>query len=104
MSRYLLTQSAKDDLSEIRTYLIEQAGARVARHVLSEITAGFQLLAQTPGAGHVREDLTERPLKFWSVFSYLVVYDPAATPIRIARVLHAARDIPALFERQPPTI
>jgi hypothetical protein len=23
--------------------------------------------------GHIRDDLTDRPLKFWSVYSYLVV-------------------------------
>ena len=34
------------------------------------------LLASRAGVGHVRQDLTERPLKFWSAYSYLVVYDP----------------------------
>ena len=34
------------------------------------------LAAQSRGIGHTREDLTSRPVKFWSVYSYLVVYDP----------------------------
>jgi hypothetical protein len=38
----------------------------------------FELLASRPGVSHVRQDLTERPLKFWSVYSYHVVYDPVA--------------------------
>ena len=33
----------------------------------------FVLLASQPGIGHARADLTERPLKFWSVYSFLVV-------------------------------
>ena len=46
-----------------------------------------------PGMGHTRADLSARPLKFWSVYSYLVVYDPASTPLTVVAVLHGARDI-----------
>jgi antitoxin ParD1/3/4/toxin ParE1/3/4 len=53
---------------------------------LQEITAGFRLLAFCPEAGHVRQDLTPLPIKFWPAFSYLVVYDPAARPLAIVRV------------------
>ena len=51
------------------------------------------LLGLEPGLGHVREDLTGRPLKFWPVYSYLVAYDPETKPIQIIRVLHGMRDI-----------
>ena len=43
--------------------------------------------------GHTRADLTARGLKFWSVYSYLVVYDPASTPLTVVAVLHGARDV-----------
>jgi hypothetical protein len=39
------------------------------------------LLGGTLAAGHYREDLTDPPLKFWTVFSYLIVYDPAKRPV-----------------------
>ena len=32
-------------------------------------------LAQTPLMGHLREDLTDEPVRFWSVYSYVIVYD-----------------------------
>lgn len=51
------------------------------------------MLAQSPGLGHTRDDLTSLPLRFWPVFSYLIVYDPARRPIEIVRVLHGARDL-----------
>jgi antitoxin ParD1/3/4/toxin ParE1/3/4 len=54
-------------------------------------------LAGMPGAGHVRPDLTGDPVKFWQVFSYLIVYDPVPRPIHIVRVLHASRDIAAIL-------
>jgi plasmid stabilization system protein ParE len=37
--------------------------------------------------------LTERTLKFWSVYSYLIVYEPLSKPLTIVAVLHGARDI-----------
>lgn len=42
---------------------------------------------------HGREDLTDRPLKFWNVYSCLIVYDPASAPLMIVTVLHSARDV-----------
>ena len=74
----------------------------VARYVLGEIAKAFWFLAATPGAGHRREDLTDEPVKFWSVFSYLIVYDPESRPIGIARVLHGMRDLGAIFRQYPP--
>jgi hypothetical protein len=45
---------------------------------------------RTPGIGHTRQDLTDQPVKFWSVYSYLVVYDPESRPLTIVAVLHGA--------------
>ena len=50
-------------------------------------------IAERPGIGHTREDLTDRALKFWSVYSYLVVYDPESRPLTIVAVLHGARNV-----------
>jgi len=97
VSRYLLSPEARQDLADIRAYLREQAGARVARHVLGQIRDALEFLSRTPGAGHVREDLTEAPVKFWPVFSYLIVYRPEPRPIGIVRVLHGGRDLGRLL-------
>ena len=56
------------------------------------------MLASQPGIGHVSEDLTSRPLKFWSVYSYLVVYDPTRDPLTIVAVLHNARDVAQILK------
>jgi toxin ParE1/3/4 len=101
---YLLSPEAEQDLLEIRAYYLTQANARVARYVMGEIASAFRLLAATPGAGHVRPDLTSEPVKFWSVFSYLIVYDPAMQPIGIARVCHGSQDLATLFRREPPRV
>ncbi len=51
-----------------------------------------------PEMGHTREDLTRRQLKFWSVFSYLLVYDPESKPLTVIAVLHGARDVEHLLK------
>jgi toxin ParE1/3/4 len=96
---YVLSPEAKHDLRDIRGYLLGRGGKRLARYVLQEVAAAFRLLASRPEAGHLREDLTPLPVKFWSVFSYLIVYDPAVRPIAIVRVLYGTRDVQDILDR-----
>jgi toxin ParE1/3/4 len=97
--RYILSPEAKEHLREIRNYLVSQSGLGLARYVLQEIRAAFRLLASHPEAGHLRQDLTPLPVKFWPVFSYVIVYDPAARPLDIVRVFHGRRDVEAILDR-----
>ncbi len=99
MTQFRLSPEAKADLTEIRDYLVDEGGRRLARYVLKEIGEAFHLLANNPEIGHRREDLTPLPVKFWPVFSYLIVYDPAAQPVGVARVLHGKREIDAILKR-----
>ena len=101
-ARYILSPEARRDIEQIRDYYVEEAGVQVARHVLGQITKALRFLAETPGAGHRREDLTDEDVRFWPVLSYMIAYDPAMRPIGVARVLHAARDLEALFRGKPP--
>jgi plasmid stabilization system protein ParE len=99
VTRHILSPEARDDLREIRDYLVSKGGKRLATYVLQELAAAFRLLASRPEAEHRREDLTSLPVKFWAVFSYLVVYDPAARPLAIVRVLPGSREITAILGR-----
>lgn len=98
MRRCIVSPEAVRDLDDIKDYLIRAAGIRVARRVLKEIRNATQFLSREPEAGHRREDLTDAPVKFWPVFSYLIVYKAGQHPIEIVRVLHSARDVHAILE------
>ena len=75
MSRYILAPAAQEDLVAIRDYYAEEAGHRIARQMLVELTKAFQTIAHTPGIGHKREDLAgDRPVVFWPMRDYLIVY------------------------------
>lgn len=91
---FVLTPDAQSDLDAIQDFLLaESVGASAV--VGQALFAAFARLAEHPGIGHDRADLTDRPVKFWAVYSYLIVYDSAARPVRIIRVVHAARDVRA---------
>lgn len=90
--RYRLTPNAQENVDEICAFVAEDSGDAALR-VVDALEHAFEELATMPGMGHTREDLTDRPVKFWSVYSYLVVYDPASSPLTIIAVLHGARDV-----------
>lgn len=90
--RYRLTPNARDDVDAIGAFIAGE-NATAALRVLDALEQAFEELATTPGMGHTRVDLTDRPVKFLKVYSYLVVYDPASMPLTVVAVLHGARDI-----------
>jgi plasmid stabilization system protein ParE len=98
---YRLTPEALACVEEICAFIAED-GVDAALHVLDEFERAFDQLAASPEMGHRREDLTARPVKFWSVDSYLIVYDPVSTPLTVIAVLHGARDVKALLKEPGP--
>jgi plasmid stabilization system protein ParE len=99
MSRYVLTTEAQEDIRQVRDYLLKEAGFRAARHVMSSIVTAFQALVRAPGQGHRREDLSSRDeLRFWSVFSYLIVYRVDKRPLIIVAVIHGKRNVEQLLK------
>src|ERR1700676_1873391 len=95
MSRYQLTPQAADDLFEIWCYIASDDPDSADR-VETAVHLACSFLVDTPLAGHIREDLTSLPLRFWLVQpfrNYLVVYDPATKPLQVIRILHPARNI-----------
>lgn len=57
----------------------------------AEFDRAFALLGRYPGLGRTRPDLTRQTVKFWTVHSFLVAYDPATSPLEIVAVFRSAR-------------
>jgi toxin ParE1/3/4 len=94
---FRLSRRAFGDLKEIWEF-ISQDSLDAADRVVDDVYQSFRRLAQTPGMGHKREDLTSRDVLFWPVRSYLVIYT-ASSPLRIVRVVHGKRDVKKLLRR-----
>ena len=99
MKRFNLSDEAKQDLKDIKAHLTQESGVQASRYVLSRIKEGMEFLSRIPGAGHLREDLTDDDLKFWPVFSYLIIYNANTRPIGIVRVLHGNRDVSEILSQ-----
>ena len=97
MSRFVLTPAAQDDIVRILTY-IELESQPASTRVLDALEKAMQRLADHPEIGHARPDLTRHDVRFWSVFSYLVIYRSNTVPLEIIRVLHGKRNIRRVME------
>lgn len=100
MARYILSEQARQDITEIWDYLADYASIDVADRVKQEFHRAFRRLAENPGLGHLREDLSSRPFRFYRVYSYLIIYQPDSNPLGVGRILHGSRDIRSLLERE----
>ena len=96
MKLFKLSPEAAGDIRDIWAYIAEDSVKAVGKVRLGLFDA-CKLLAENPAIGHLREDLTDQPVLFWPVGSYLIIYDPRADPLAIVRVVHGARDVPGLF-------
>lgn len=95
--RSVLSPEAAADLREIADYIADES-PDAARRFIAKLREAIQKIAETPGIGHLREDLTDQPVRFWPVGRYLIVYRQTGDkPPEIARVLHGARDVSALL-------
>ena len=100
MSEYQFTPEALDDLFQLWSYIAAD-NIDAANRVEEAVHAACAMAAKKPSAGRLREDLTALPVRFWLVQPYRncwVVYDPKTRPVRVIRILHAARDIANLLK------
>jgi toxin ParE1/3/4 len=96
--RFVLAPQAALDLVAIWRYIKEQTSLTIADRVESAIREKIEFLAGTPGAGHSRKDLTAEDVKFFPVYSYLIVYRPHTTPLQVAAILHGRRDVEQILK------
>jgi len=72
----------------------------LANRIESEFDVLFASLGRTPGQGHSRKDLTKRPVLFFPLYSFLVVYLPDAKPLRILGVLRGKRNVKHILKER----
>ena len=94
---YLVAPEAEDDLQQNWRYLLAEAGLAVANRIQNELVDAFEGLANVPGKGHKRPDLTSRDVYFFSVYQYLIVYRLTVV-VEIVAVLHGKRNIKRLLK------
>ena len=101
MSAYVLSADAERDLDHIWDFIAEDS-IDMADRWIGKLFDAFETLAQTPGLGRKREDITAHPVLFWSLGSYLIIYRASRRPIEIVAVTQGSRDIPAFLRWRAP--
>jgi toxin ParE1/3/4 len=96
--RYVLAPEAALDLVQIWRYIKKQSSVAVADRVESVIRDRIVFLARTPGAGHWSKILTDEAVKFFPVYSYLIVYRPETKPLQVVSILHGHRNVEQILK------
>ncbi len=96
MVNYVLVPEARNDLLKIFNYIANDS-IESALRVHGRFLEVFELLAENPNMGHYRDDLTTKPVRFFPVYSYLVVYLADTSPVQIVRVLGGAQDVETIL-------
>ena len=99
MRGYLVSPQAGEDLFEIWRYIAKDS-EEAADRVQSEFYEVFGALARMPGQGHRRADLSRRPVLFFPLYAYLIVYQPDVDPVRIVAVVHGRRNVRRILKQR----
>lgn len=89
---YIVSPEANSDLFDIWRWIARDS-LDLADRIESELYDAFGAIGRMPSIGHKRRDLTSHPVLFFPVYSYLIIYDPEAKPVRIVAVMRGARNI-----------
>ena len=100
--QYFLSADADSDFTEQFAYFCEVADWEVADRFFAATLAAFDRICEMPEIGSRRR--FNRPLlanvRVWPIKGfdkYRIFYRPLGPRIEILRILHAARDIDAIF-------
>ena len=97
---YVLAPEAAFDLVEIWRYIRKQSSVEMADRVESVIREKIAFLAGAPGAGHWCKNLTDEAVKFFPVYSYLIVYRPETRPLQVVSILHGHREVERILKNR----
>jgi toxin ParE1/3/4 len=92
----LFAPEAERDLDEIWFEIASKANAERADRFLAGLRRACEPLAQFPEMGRLRPELAPE-LRSLVHGRYVIFYRPVAGGAEVARVLHGARDLPAIF-------
>lgn len=101
---YLLPQ-AELDIDEATIYLAREASVEIGLRFFDAAHKTFRALLDTPGMGKIKKVNNPKlaSIRQWRVTGFekhLIFYRAGSTGIEIVRVLHGARNIDRVLERE----
>ncbi len=100
MRHFVVSPLAAEDLNDIWEYVAQEWDEAHADATLRQCITAFGDLAELPGKGHLRQDLTRHSLHFFPIDPYVIIYRRDSSPLAIHAVLHASRNIKKLLRKR----
>ena len=98
MTRAVLSPAAERDILQVVEWIASDnpIAAKAFRAALDRLA---DTIGEHPNSGALKPQLASPPIRFFPLrgFPYVVVYTPDRDPPLIVRVLHGARDFPAVL-------
>jgi len=91
MTGFVFHPDAVLDLEEIWDFIAAD-NATAADRFVDELREAILLLLPHPHIGHLRPDLTSRPIRFIPVRDLLIAYAPNEKPLVVLGILHGPRN------------
>ena len=98
--RFQLAPSAANDLRFIYDSVEKSKGIDAADDCEERLFEGFLAVADFPGLGHSRSDLTSIDVHFYFVEPYFLVYRRGVDPLPILAIVHGSRDLKRLLRKR----
>jgi len=96
--RLALAPRAKSDLKEIWNYIFQESqDEAIASRLIEKLLRTIGRLKKSPRIGRSRADDLGPDLRTFPSGGYVILYRIDASVVRVIRVLHGSRDIPAIF-------
>ena len=90
MTGYQLHPEAIIDLDDLLGWIASDS-PDAAHRVASGIEDALRMISQFPNAGHLRPDLSPRPLRFHIAYGYLIAYVPGKSSVWVLAIFHGRR-------------
>ncbi len=102
MSQVVFSRAAVEDRRAITAFTVERFGIDQARRLRGHFEATLERLVLFPNSGQLRPELDPEGRAFRYVVvskSFILVYEAHGDVIRVARILHGARQLAAELGR-----
>jgi plasmid stabilization system protein ParE len=101
VAKFIVAPLALDDIDDLTDWMREtDPSSNFDLRFIDTVYEAFQFLADNPGVGHKRADLTSQAVLFWTVMKTFAVIYRRSSPLEIVRVTRWARDIPTFLADQ----
>ena len=96
--RLVFTSLAEQDLEAIGDYIATDSPKRAVSFV-RELRKQCQRIAQNPSGYRLRSELADR-LRSCAYGHYVIFFEASSEEVAIVRILHGARDLPAVLSNE----